>query len=450
MPSNLRKDLKSMNDIHKNSRLLFAFSLAACCLTLNAQEITANKTVDENGKVNISFNLVAKNESVTAPVFSVKFVGSVDGKKSFYLKSLNGDGATGIVIGSGKKTVAWDPSGNKIKSEDVDKVNINVETDDVTEEATYLVLNLKTHQMSYQKEEPSLKGGKNKTKEIWFRRIEPGNFLMGSTATELGREEDETQHNVSISQAFYLSIFETTQKQFQTIAGYNPSNYKGSTRPVDSVSYNMLRGDEEGSTWPQKTDHSVDKSYFDYEKTKVCDAFFYLLREKTGNSLVFDLPTEAQWEYACRAGESTSLNDGNNLTNIFVDANLNQLAWYDSFHYLWLENIKKWSAEEKKNRPRPVGSKSPNKWGLYDMHGNVEEYCLDYYKIDLGYYRTTEPVGAYKNDAFIDEYNRGPYRVSRGGSCFTDAKYCRSAARNCNLPDYSVSGHGFRIVLLPK
>ena len=435
-----------MNIRLKSNILLAAISLF-CGLPVNAEVINANKTVDQNGMVNISFNLVAKNRSTTMPVFSVKFIGSTEEQDSFVLKLLNGDGSTGIIIGSGRHSTIWDPSGNKIKPEDVDKVNIQVETEDVTEEATYLVLNLKNYQMSYQKEDPKTKGSKSKTKELWLRRIEPGRFYMGSPTNELGRAFNETLHEVNISHAFYLGIFETTQKQFQTIAGYNSSVFKGSTRPVDNVSYNMLRGSEEGETWPQNTDHRIGKSYQDYEKGQDADSFFNSLREKTGGRLVFDLPTEAQWEYACRAGEASAINDGNNLTNIFSDGNLSQLSWYDQFHYLWVSNYKKWCSVEKKNRPHPVGLKAPNNWGLYDMHGNVEEFCLDWYQENLGTRYVTDPVGAYKASAFLDEQGRGPFRVSKSGSCFTDAKFCRSASRNYNSPQYKASNHGFRIAL---
>ena len=239
----------------------------------------------------------------------------------------------------------------------------------------------------------------DKTTKLVLRRIEPGTFTMGSPKGELGRDDNETQHEVTLTNAYYIGVFETTQKQYELITGSNPSLRKGDVRPVEYVSYDVLRGKNKGSSWPYN--HDVDE-----------DSFFGKLRSKT--NLIFDLPTEAQWEYACRAGTTTALNSGKNLFFIY----LNNGGFY--------------------NCHAAVGSYLPNAWGLYDMHGNVNEWCLDWYQDDLGTDPVTDPLGA----------GFGKYRVLRGGSWGDDADDCRSARRDYYYPVYAYDVHGFRVVLV--
>ncbi|MBP5760986.1 MAG: formylglycine-generating enzyme family protein, partial [Verrucomicrobia bacterium] len=137
----------------------------------------------------------------------------------------------------------------------------------------------------------------------------------------------------------------------------------------------------------------------------------------------YTLPTESQWEYACRAGTTTALNSGKNLSDKVECPEMDEVGWYG------------YNSDDKTH---PVGQKQPNAWGLYDMHGNVYEWCLDWY----GAYpasSVTDPKGA----------SSGSDRVIRGGSWFSDALNCRSAYRDGSYPDYSWFSFGFRVALAP-
>ena len=287
-------------------------------------------------------------------------------------------------------------------------------------EPDYLVVDLNTGAVTPSSTGPDLSDDTCRTTELWLRRIPKGTFTMGSPEGEVGRYSNETQHQVAITEDFYIGVFEITQKQFSLIYGSNPSYNKGDTRPVEEVSYGTIRGtgSTAGAGWPAYA-HAVDSG-----------SFLGKLRAKTGQT--FDLPTEAQWEYACRAGTTTALNTGKNLTLIDWDSAMDEAGRY----YGNYNDGKGGYSEHTK-----VGSYLPNAWGLYDMHGNVYEWCLDWRKEDLGSSAVTDPKGP----------SSGSYRVLRGGSCHSGARYCRSAYRNGYYPssDSHDSTRGFRVVLLP-
>ncbi len=289
-----------------------------------------------------------------------------------------------------------------------------------TAEVPYLVVNLNTGAVTSSSTGPDLSDDACRTTELWLRRIPKGTFTMGSPEGEVGRDSDETQHQVTLTEDFYIGVFEVTQKQYSLIYGSNPSNYKGDTRPVEYVSYNTIRGtvSTAGAGWPAYG-HAVDE-----------DSFLGKLRAKTGKTL--DLPTEAQWEYACRAGTTTALNTGKNLMSTDKDSAMDEAGRY---YYNQNDGKGGYSSNHTK-----VGSYLPNAWGLYDMHGNVWEWCLDRYN-DLGSSAVTDPKGP----------NSGSFPVIRGGSCSIKAQLCRSADRKSNEPsNYNRSyGGGFRVVLLP-
>ena len=265
---------------------------------------------------------------------------------------------------------------------------------------------------------PNLDDDTCRTTELWLRRIPKGTFMMGSPEDELGRNTDETQHEVTLTQNYYIGVFECTQKQWELVMGSNPSSYKGDCRPVETVSYNSVRGSGEqaGAGWPS-CGHAVDAS-----------SFMGKLQAKTG--LTFDLPTEAQWEYACRAGTTTALNSGKNLTATNQDANMNELGRY---YY------NKSDGKGGYSQHTTVGSYLPNAWGLYDMNGSVWEWCLDWF-VDFGTGTESDPVGP----------STGLHRVFRGGDWNGMARACRSTDRNDDTPTRNNSYIGFRIALHPK
>ena len=365
---------------------------------------------DNQIQKNFEFKIESGTEN-TLPIFQTKFYGKMKNgteKPLEEMGKLEYDGASGIVAGIGKHHLTWIP--DNAYTNIMNEVKLRVEYEDVTEQAAYLVLDTTNNKMRVSPEGPDTAGDKCRTDELWLRRIEPGTFTMGSPEDELGRYTDETQHKVTLTKAYYIGVFEITQKQCQNIMGINPSYYKGDARPVDYVSYNMLRG----TTWPKNNE--VNKNSF------MCQ-----LRRKAGN--IFDLPTEAQWEYACRAGTTTALNSGKNLS--------------DAYKCDEMVEVGKYKYNRGSYQHTKVGSYLPNAWGLYDMHGNVEEWCLDWYGSYGG--NATDPKGA----------SSGSYRVLRGGSWSSDARDCRSASRNDHiLPDYGgdpVNGgfsFGFRIALV--
>ena len=151
------------------------------------------------------------------------------------------------------------------------------------------------------------------------------------------------------------------------------------------------------------------------------------LRTKTG--LAFDLPTEAQWEYACRAGTTKALNNNTDLQSLEQDSNMDVLGRY------WYNGGSSYSSDPVNGGTAEVGSYQANNWGLYDMHGNVWEWCLDWY-------------GSYNGDATDPNGpESGSGRVLRGGSWPGIARYCRSANRSISYPDDALNGLGFRLVL---
>ncbi len=270
-------------------------------------------------------------------------------------------------------------------------------------------------------------GGPNsdayKTTNILMRLISKGGYTMGSPTSELGRDSDETQHQVTLTKDFYIGVFEVTQKQWERVMGAWPSYFNNATyrdaRPVEQVSYYDIRENPANSAidphWPQSSQVHAD-------------SFMGKLRAKTGLATL-DLPTESQWEYACRAGTATALNSGKNLTNTGSCPNMSEVGryWYNGGSG-YTQNGDTSVATAK------VGSYLPNAWGLYDMHGNVWEWCLDWYA--SSYPGTvTDPSGAAS----------GSSRVLRGGGWGSSARYCRSAYRSGYNPSYRNYYDGFRI-----
>lgn len=275
-----------------------------------------------------------------------------------------------------------------------------------------------SYSVSYQGQAPAdlLTNDNYKTNKIVLRRILAGTYTMGSPAEELGHQSDEDQHPVTLTEDFYIGVFEVTQAQYENVTGDDPSQYKGSHRPVEEVSWNDIRG----GTWPGDPLGSGEPD---------SNTFFGLLREKTG--LAFDLPTEAQWEYACRAGRTTSLNSGENITTTNGECpNLNEVGryWYNR------DDGKGGYGEH-----TTVGSyQQPNAWGLYDMHGNVYEWCRDWYD-DYPTSPVTDPLGG----------ATGSTRVLRGGSWGNLPLICRSANRSVNAPANRLNSNGFRVLCAP-
>ena len=221
--------------------------------------------------------------------------------------------------------------------------------------------------------------------------IPAGTFLMGSPASEADRLSDETQHEVTLTQPFYLGKYPVTQAQWKAVMGSNPSHFQGDNLPVEQVSW------DDAQSFCQK------------------------VRNKT--SQVVGLPTEAQWEYCCRAGTSTPFHFGSILNG--TQANCDGNYPYGT--------TQKGPYLEKTS---PVGSYPANAWGLHDMHGNVWEWCQDRYG-DYPQQSVTDPRGP----------EVGSFCVLRGGSWSLEAAYCRSALRVRLAPSNRDNWDGFRLAL---
>jgi formylglycine-generating enzyme required for sulfatase activity len=222
-----------------------------------------------------------------------------------------------------------------------------------------------------------------------FRFIPPGAFTMGSPAEEPGRSGDEIQHRVTLSLGFYLGKHPVTQAQWERVMGANPSHFKGADLPVEQVSWDD------------------------------CQAFL----KKLGAGA--RLPTEAEWEYACRAGTASAFSYGDKLDATMANFNGNY-PYGGAARGVYRE------------KTTAVGSFKPNTWGMFDMHGNVREWCLGWYgAYPVG--AATDPQGA----------QNGSFRMTRGGSWDIDADRCRSANRDFIPPFNADRIIGFRAVLPP-
>jgi formylglycine-generating enzyme required for sulfatase activity len=220
--------------------------------------------------------------------------------------------------------------------------------------------------------------------KLEFILIPAGSFVMG-TDENSGDGDEFPAHKVVITQPFYLGKYEVTQEQWTQLTGQNPSRFKGPKLPVEIVSWND------------------------------CHKFLRRLHEKTGRSA--SLPTEAQWEYAARAGTTTPWSFGATETHIA------DFAWF---------------VENAENTTHPVGTKKPNAWGLYDMSGNVWEWCTDrYQKHAYPEGEAIDPQGPTTGDSYI----------ARGGAWGDTPEMLRSTARNCAGPDVANQGIGFRCVI---
>jgi formylglycine-generating enzyme required for sulfatase activity len=210
----------------------------------------------------------------------------------------------------------------------------------------------------------------------------PGTFMMGSPATEAGRFDDEAIHPVKLTKGFWLGKYEVTQAQWESVTGENRSRFKGPERPVDSVSWDD------------------------------CQRFIRKANVALGG--VARLPTEAEWEYACRAGSGAA---------IAGNGHLGDMAWYDG---------------NSDSQTHPVGKNQANDWGFYDMHGNVLEWCHDWFAKTEG--QAVDPKGP----------PNGSFKVLRGGCWFFYERDCRSAYRLKREPSIRNCIYGFRLACSEK
>lgn len=227
-------------------------------------------------------------------------------------------------------------------------------------------------------------------------RIKAGTFKMGSPESESGHVSSEKQHQVTIGKDFYMGKYAVTQEQYEAVMGNNPSEFTsskggGPRNPVDQVSW--------------------------YDAVEFCQK----LSAKCGK--LIKLPTEAQWEYSCRAGTTGPFNFSGPIST-------------DKVNYYGNGTYDGSAKGQIRSKSTPVGTFQPNEWGLYDMHGNIYQWCADWYG-EYNIFSETDPHGA----------ESGKVRVSRGGCYGSHPTNCRSAFRNSDPPELRPLGLGFRVVL---
>lgn len=228
-----------------------------------------------------------------------------------------------------------------------------------------------------------------------LKLIPSGSFVMGSSNNQPRRGDDESQFQVTLTQEFYLGVFEVTQADYEKVMGSNNSFFqKEVIRNEDSSRYPV-----EQVSWEEAAEFCKKLSDMEAEKK---------------NGRLYRLPTEAEWEYACRAGSKTAYHFGESADRIADFA---------------------WIRANSEGKTHPVGGKKPNVWGLYDMTGNAWEWCQDEY----GEY----PLGSIQDPQGAKE---GEYHVLRGGSWYHDATFCRSASRYHAIPS-DRHNFGFRVAM---
>jgi formylglycine-generating enzyme required for sulfatase activity len=277
------------------------------------------------------------------------------------------------------------------------------------------------------KETAAKDAGKEITNSLGMKlvRIPAGKFMMGSPAGEKGRRDHEKQHEVEITKEFCLGVHEVTQKQFKDVMGFNPSYFSNDGTGRIGVKYGWQPAGGKASAPVETSDFPVENVSWD-EAVEFCTRLTALAG---GRGRKYRLPTEAEWEHACRGGDPSYhvFHSGNAL--------LGRQANFDG--------TKPYGGASKSaflNRTCKVGSYEKNRFGLYDMHGNVWEWCADWYA--EGYYRKSPPKDP-------PGPPRGVARVDRGGGWYSPGQNCRSASRDHYPPGLRYRHLGFRVALVP-
>jgi len=424
---------------------LMSLGLTVADATTSVQNVKVQQRYPWNGLVDIDYEIVSDSPDTTDFYVYLTAMDN-DLNHSIAPRTLTGDGAARVPVKKGVHRVTWNMGADEpgIHSSAL-SVSVHAST-----AIPYLVIDLSggpdaaTYPVRYSATPPNLNDDTCRTTELWLKFIQPGTFMMGSPTDEAGRNANETQHQVTLTRPYYIGIFQITRAQWKLIKGNDDNIVTGQLSPRWGVSYNMIRGSLNGSAWP--TNGQVDEG-----------SWIGMLRKRT--SLAIDLPTEAQWEYACRAGSSTRFSNGDK------DADLNLIGRFNgnSNDVKGKTDLLLAGGGGSVGYPiAKVGSYIPNAWSLYDMHGNVMEWCLDAggyasYNSQLG------SVYAYSSEAVVEPAGLSTISISaigrivRGGFGQSGANDCRSASRACAPPqsldatwNNSQTGiFGFRVVVLP-
>lgn len=370
--------------------------------TLAVKDVKITPHYPWNGLVDIDYYVVS--DDLNADVYINPVAYDADRRMTVFPITLSGDGATSTVK-AGKHKLTWDATAD-LGSFSSSRFHVEIYAG--FRLPRYVKVDLSSgsesenYPVTFSCVGPAVDSDACRTTELWLRLIPAGKFWMGSPTDELGRSDNEELHHVTLTKPFYMGIFEVTQKQWELVMGTKPSYFQGTAneavRPVERVSYGDMRNSHNPFATPDGK------------------SFFARLRTRT-QRLVFDLPTEAQWEYACRAGTKTALYTGRNLSFAESSYAVNEIA--RNFANGWSS-----PAPDKMNESygtARVGSYKPNDLGLYDMLGNVAEICRD---------GSSNPGKEDVTDPLAPETGEWDYYVVRGGSYGSKANNCRCATRN--------------------
>ena len=422
-----------MNAGNKAFRLLTLVSALFGMMTALAVSVTVDKVQQRypwNGKVDIDYEIsLAAGEVVSNVENFLEFTAidnSVSPARNYSARAF----IQPLSLAEGRHRVTWDANADGLA---IVSPSLVLAARIVTRPARYMVVDLSagssatTYPVDYLDGEPV--GGfctdEYRGNKLVLRRIVPGSFIAGSPTSEPKRTSaNEVQHPVALANEYYIGIFELTQRQLQLISGEDTlsgNSYQGVYRPVDHKGWNeIIAGSTNGSdnyNWPSNSNIASGTALGRLNsKCRAKGASGVYDVPLTG----FTLPTEAQWEYACRAGTDTPFGNG---VPCSTEAELKEQMDKMGRH----SGNKGDGAGGYTDAHTTVGSYQPNAWGLYDMHGNVSEWCLDHYQANLqALGQLVEPTGPITY--------RDAQRVTRGGSFNVVPASCRSASRDTGDP----------------
>lgn len=393
----------------KRVLLMIGFLVCGCAVSrlfaaVTVSDVKVQQRWPWNGLVDIDYTVTCDTPDADIYIYPT----ALDGDRRIALspRTLTGDGAAAPVK-AGTHRMTWDMAAD---NPDLHSSDFTVTIHAYTGAAPYMIVDLSSgpesthYPVTYSNACPDLTDSAYRTTKMVFKLVLPGTFMMGSPTTEEGRSNNETLHEVTLTKPLYMAIYECTRQQWFQVMGAWPREYKNNRAdgPAQYISWTAIRGSVAALTWPET--EQVDNG-----------SFMGNLRMRTG--LTFDLPTEAQWEYACRAGTSTRWSTGEEPETI--NGRWGKASW---------------------DGPMAVGSFEPNAWGLYDMHGNVWELCVDAWQSNLGTEPVTDPVGP---------ASRSNVRVVCNGCWYDDADRIRSAARGNVSIATADPISGFRVICRP-
>ncbi len=357
-----------------------------------------------------------------------------------------------IVGGKSRYSIKWRPDlswpGHRVPANNIRAVLTAWETNAPPDYMVVDITTVSTNTQAYYPSEEFLPGGllgndDYRTTKMVMRRIHAKNveWTMGSV-NEAGRNSaNEIPHLVTLSNDYYIGVFPVTQTQWYHVMGKCPSIYTNEAykamRPVDRVAYTEIRC----SGWVTTSQVQPDKTTY-WPQAPHKNSFLGMIRKRT--SIDFDMPTEAQWEFACRAGNGEGKwGDGTPYSNAEEDSNLPGRYKYNGGLVNGTDAPDRFCTTN--NATAAVGSYGKNSWGLYDMHGNLGEWCHDYYVDDCSSLNGAANVS---DDGQSPRRGTSSMRVVRGGYYGSAASLCRSASRGNGSPTYRSETHGVRLVCM--